>query len=196
MRKIFVIGRDPVPAEFVLGPSESLEISLVVLPGVSCEENVRISLDGEGASASVRGLFLCKGDEKVTLNVDLVHARQGCSSDQLFKGIAGGSARACFNGRILVVKDAQKTKAFQACHSLLLSDKARVEARPQLEIYADDVECSHGATSGSLNPDEQFYMRSRGIPEQEARRLQMISFLSAVMEGLDEEMQGEILSAI
>ena len=92
--------------------------------------------------------------------------------------------------------DAQKTEAYQENHNILLDDTARVETRPQLEIYADDVECSHGATTGYLNPDEQFYMRSRGIPEDEARRLQVISFLSSVLEDVPEEVRDGILAAI
>lgn len=196
MRKVFVAGKDTLPRELVLGAGEHLALSIVVLPGVSLEEHLRIDLGAPGASADIMGLYLCKGEEKVVLNVDVVHSGGSCTSRQLFKGIVGGSAKAVFNGKILVVRDAQKTKAYQANHTLLLSDKAKVEARPQLEIYADDVECSHGATSGFLNPDEQFYMRSRGIPEEEAKRLQMISFISPVMEDLPEELKDDILAAL
>ena len=95
-----------------------------------------------------------------------------------------------------VAPDAQKTKAFQENHSILLSEGAVVETHPQLEIYADDVQCSHGATTGYLNHDELFYLRSRGIPEAEARRLQMISFISPVISHLPEEMQEQIISRL
>lgn len=196
MRQVFVIGKDVLPACFEVGTGESLELSVVVLPGVSCAEKLRVEMTGPGASADIRGVYLCRGDEKVSIDVDLAHRSGGCTSRQLFKGIVDGTARAAFNGRILVVQDAQKTKAFQENHSLLLSERAVSESRPQLEIYADDVECSHGATSGYLNPDEQFYMRSRGIPEDEARRLQMISFLSPVLEGLPESLREEILAGL
>lgn len=91
-----------------------------------------------------------------------------------------------FYGLIYVKQDAQNTKAYQENHNILLSEHARVETKPQLEIYADDVECSHGATIGRLNEDEQFYMRSRGIPEDEARVLQMISFISPIVEHLED----------
>ena len=196
MRQVFVIGRDVLPPEFQLGEGESLELSLVVLPGVNCSERLRLDLGAPGASADIRGLYLCTGDERVAIDVDLVHSSGACTSRQLFKGIVGGTARAAFHGRILVVEGAQKTKAYQENHSLLLSTGAVCESRPQLEIYADDVECSHGATTGYLDPEAQFYMRSRGIPEEEARRLQMVSFLSPVMEGLPSELQQEVLEAI
>ena len=104
----------------------------------------------------------------------------------------GGTARASFDGLIYVAQDAQKTEAYQENHTLLLSDAARIESRPQLEIYADDVKCSHGATTGYLNPDELFYLRSRGIPEAEARQLQMIAFLAPVLRRLPEPISEEI----
>lgn len=101
-----------------------------------------------------------------------------------------------FDGRIVVAPDAQKTEAYQTNQNLLLSDDAVVESRPQLEIYADDVKCSHGATVGSLNTDEQFYMRSRGISESEARRLQMISFLAPALEGVGEDVRETVINCL
>lgn len=109
----------------------------------------------------------------------------------------GGRAHSDFFGKITVAQDAQKTEAYQSNHNLLLSEDARVNTRPQLEIYADDVKCSHGATVGRLNEEEQFYMRSRGITVQEARALQMISFLNPVLSAIgDEAVVEEIKAAI
>ena len=105
-------------------------------------------------------------------------------------------ARARFDGRIIVNQDAQKTEAYQTNRNLLLSENAVVETLPQLEIYADDVKCSHGATVGYLDENEQFYMRSRGISLEEARRLQMLSFLSPVMEGLGEDVCNGIVGSL
>ncbi|MCF0175549.1 MAG: SufD family Fe-S cluster assembly protein, partial [Bacteroidales bacterium] len=133
------------------------------------------------------GLYICPDEEKVDISVRLRHNLPGCVSRQLFKGVAGGRSRVVFDGRIIVVQDAQKTEAYQENHNLLLSTDARVDTRPQLEIYADDVKCSHGATVGSLNEDEQFYMRSRGISLEEARALQIISFLSPVLDSIGDE---------
>lgn len=192
----YIIGRDQVPCLIRLGEGESLRWTFVALPGTSCRLSVEIDLDGPGASVDLAGLYLCKDSEDVRIDVLLKHNSGGCVSRQLFKGIVGGTARASFDGLIYVKQDAQKTKAYQENHTILLSDTAVVESRPQLEIYADDVECSHGATSGFLNAEELFYMRSRGIPEEEARRLQMISFIAPVAERLSEDLKAEIYDSL
>lgn len=198
MDKIFVIGKDVVPQYVRLDAGGKLNWTLVYspAPGLSLPEKISVEVDlcGEGAELDIAGLYLCPQDEKFQLDVLVKHVSGGCRSRQLFKGLAGGNARVKFNGLIYVAKDSQKTKAYQENHTILLSDTARVETRPQLEIYADDVECSHGATTGYLNPDEEFYMRSRGIPEEDARRLQIISFLSPILSRLPEEMQNDIIS--
>lgn len=186
-RQVYIIGTDAVPQKIVLDRGDTLDMVLVVLPGVSTDVSVSVDLVGAGASAEIYGLYLCTGDQQVRIRTEIRHESGGCTSRQLFKGLAGGSARASFDGLVYVRQDAQQTKAFQENHNILLSDSARVETRPQLEIYADDVECSHGATIGRLSEDELFYMRSRGIPEDEARVLQMISFLSPVVGRIPDE---------
>ena len=196
MDSVFIIGKDTVPQHVRLNDGEQLRWTFVILPGVSACVDVDIDLCSPGSSADLAGLYLCPADEEVRLDVAVRHQCGGCRSSQLFKGIVGGSAKASFDGLIYVKRDAQKTKAYQENHTILLSDKALVETRPQLEIYADDVECSHGATTGFLNADEEFYMRSRGIPQDEARRLQMISFLSPVLSRLPEAMAAEIISSL
>lgn len=191
---IYIIGKDEIPASVSLEANERLEWTLVCLPGTSAKVNIDIDLDGPGAEVDLAGLYLCHSAEKVTLNVNVRHNSGGCTSHQLFKGIVGGSANASFDGLIYVAHGAQKTKAYQENHSILLSSTAKAESRPQLEIYADDVECSHGATTGFLNEDELFYMRSRGIPEKEARRLQVISFLAPILARLPEGLRDDIVS--
>ena len=156
-------------------------MSFVVLPGESKDINVYVDLVGEGAELDLKAMYITRGEEKVNFNILVHHRVPGCRSTQLVKGIAGGNSKVTFNGTIVVAPDAQKTEAFQENHNILLSESAKVETRPQLEIYADDVKCSHGATIGRLNEDELFYMRSRGIPRQEAEALQMLSFLSPVI---------------
>ena len=193
---IYIIGKDEIPARVSLKENERLDWTLVCLPGTSADVSIDIELDGPGAEVDLAGLYLCRTDEKLTLKVNVRHNSGGSVSRQLFKGIVGGRSRAEFDGLIYVKRDAQQTKAYQENHNILLTDTARIETRPQLEIYADDVECSHGATTGYLNPDEQFYMRSRGIPEAEARRLQMISFLAPVLDRLPEELREEAVSMI
>ena len=190
--RVYVIGRDSVPQFLRLDAGEELCMTLVVLPGTDARLQLEVDLCGPGASLDLGGLYLCPGAERVDLQVLVRHAVGGCTSRQLFKGIVGGTARAGFDGLIYVAPDAQKTQAFQENHTLLLSDTARTESRPQLEIYADDVQCSHGATTGYLNPDELFYLRSRGIPEAEARQLQMQAFLAPVVRRLPDALAEEI----
>lgn len=173
---------------------EKVSMTLLYVPGLEWDEReLEINLNGPGAELDLAGLYLCPSSEELQIKVNVRHNSGGCLSRQLFKGIVGGRARASFDGLIYVAQDSQKTKAYQESHSILLSSDARAESRPQLEIYADDVECSHGATTGFLNPDEQFYMRSRGIPEAEAKRLQMLSFIAPVLSRLDESRQNTVL---
>ena len=163
-----------------------VDMVLLVMPGVSCDVKLDVRLAGEGAEANIYGAYVCGGEEKVKISVDMHHDLPHCNSRQLFKGIAGGTSRVDFYGKIIVAQDAQRTEAYQENHNILLSDGARVDTKPQLEIYADDVKCSHGATIGRLNEEEQFYMRSRGITLEDAKVLQMISFIAPVLEQLSE----------
>lgn len=191
--RTYFVGRDVVPETIVLGRDEELSVLLIALPGVSADVSLKVDLNGEGARFALNGVGISTADEKIRVHVELRHNVPGCSSSQLFKNLVGGMARVDFYGRIIVAQDAQKTEAYQANHNLLLSETARVNTKPQLEIYADDVKCSHGATIGKLNEDEQFYMRSRGISLAEARLLQMISFVSPVFELVPEETERERL---
>lgn len=187
MAKVYLIGKDDIPGRISLGKGELLDMVLVALPGVSADIGLEVDLDGEGAELNLYGLYLCPNEERLNINVKVAHNVGRCTSRQLFKGIVGGRSRTGFYGLIYVAKDAQQTKAYQENHNLQLSEEAKVETRPQLEIYADDVECSHGATVGKLDEQEQFYMRSRGIPEDKARELQMISFISSVAAQVEDE---------
>lgn len=175
--------RDPfagLKPQYTVGAGEKLELTFVVLPGESRDIDVAVDLVGEGAEVSLKGLYLCGGDERVNFRILMHHRAPGCVSRQLFNGIAGGSSHVTFEGRIIVAPDAQKTEAYQENHNIVLSDLAHAETMPQLEIYADDVKCSHGATVGRLDEEALFYMRTRGVPEKDAKVLQMLSFLSPV----------------
>ena len=167
---------------------------LLVYPGVSTDISLNVELQGARAQANIYGVYVCGADERVKIAVDMHHKVPYCNSRQLFKGIAGGKSRVDFYGKIIVAQDAQRTEAYQENHNILLSDDARVDTKPQLEIYADDVKCSHGATIGRLNEEEQFYMRSRGITLEDARVLQMISFLAPVLESIPDEAKREEIS--
>jgi Fe-S cluster assembly protein SufD len=186
----------PPEGQYQVAAGEVLNLQYVVLPGQSRDIDVSIDLTGPGAEAHIKALYLCGADEKVNFHILMHHRAPGCHSTQTIKGIAGGTAQVQFHGIIVVAPDAQQTEAYQENHNLLLSETALVETSPQLEIYADDVKCSHGATVGRLNEDELFYMRSRGIPEADARILQMISFLSPVTANLSETQKADIESAL
>ena len=181
MDSVYVIGRDAVPSFLRLAAGESLKMTLVVPEGESCKLALEINLDGPGASLDLAGASMSRGSEEVDIHVTVRHNVPGCRSEQLFKSVVGGSAKVSFDGLVYVERDAVRTVAHQQNHSLLLSEGAVAQSRPQLEIYADDVECSHGATTGYLNPDELFYMRSRGIPEDEARQMQVEAFLAPII---------------
>ena len=185
----------PPRGQYQVLSGEVLNLEFVVLPGESRDIDLSVDLVGEGAQAHIKALYLCKADEKVNFRICMHHCAPGCHSTQKINGIAGGSAQVHFDGTIVVAPEAQQTEAYQENHNIVLTEEAKVETRPQLEIYADDVKCSHGATVGQLNPDELFYMRSRGIPEAEARTLQMLSFLSPVIPaGRGDEIEKAIRS--
>lgn len=171
---------------YAVGAGESLRMSVIVLPGARVDIPLRVDITGPGAEVLLSGLYVSDGADRVRLETEVRHLSGGSVSRQLFKGIAAGNATVEFYGRILVAEDAQRTEAYQESHNLLVGETARVETRPQLEIYADDVKCSHGATVGQMDAGALFYMRSRGIPEEEARRLRMESFLAPVLATLPD----------
>lgn len=186
-REIYILGETVLPPVVRLEAGEKRSAAFVVPRGVSGSFEVVYELAGEGAELDLTGVYACCGEQKVDFRITVRHLCAGCVSHQLFKGLAEDEARVKFEGLVYVAAGAEKTEALQENHSMLLSENAFVQSSPQLEIYADDVICSHGATVGSLDENEQFYMRSRGISLEEARRLQILSFLSPVLEGLPEK---------
>ena len=191
MTEIIIVSEAQLCRQIEVPAGENRDMILLVYPGVSTDIALNVELQGEGAQANIYGAYVCGADERVKIAVDMHHKVPHCNSRQLFKGIAGGKSRVDFYGKIIVAQDAQRTEAYQENHNILLSDDAKVDTKPQLEIYADDVKCSHGATIGRLNEEEQFYMRSRGITLEDARVLQMISFLAPVLEAIPDEAQRE-----
>ena len=191
-----VTGLSRIPANIEVGADASLDLTVIVLPGVSARIPLTIDLTGAHSKVRLSGIYLCSGHDDVTFDITMHHRTGDCRSQQTFNGLASGEAKCGFFGKIVIAPDAQRTEALQENHNILLSDSARVNTKPRLEIYADDVKCSHGATVGKLNEDEQFYMRSRGIPEDEAKVLQMISFVAPVLETIPEEaIDGELSRA-
>jgi Fe-S cluster assembly protein SufD len=144
-------------------------------------------LGGEGAESHSYGLFLADKWQHVDNFVNVDHASPNCTSNQLFKGVLDEMATGAFNGRILVRPDAQHTLAYQKNNNILLTDDAKMDTKPQLEIFADDVKCSHGATVGQLNNDALFYLQSRGINKREARLMLMFGFAHEVIQNIRVE---------
>ena len=153
----------------------------ITLGGSLVRNNVYAVLDGEGAQCALNGLYLVDGDQHVDNYTQIDHVKPHGTSVELYKGILSGKGRGVFNGKIVVHKDAQKTDARQANKNLLLSAHAIVNTKPQLEIYADDVKCSHGSTIGQLDKDALFYLRSRGLDFESARSLLSYAFASEVV---------------
>lgn len=164
-----------------LAQESSFCCTFVSLHGGKLENRMEVQLQGSGACCQANGLFLADGDQQVDFYIQAHHLAPKCTSNQLFKGILDDRAKAVFEGMIRVAPDAQKTQAYQANHNLLLTRESKIFTRPQLEIYADDVKCSHGATVGRLDEQALFYLRSRGIGLQEARILQQLAFLHDVL---------------
>jgi Fe-S cluster assembly protein SufD len=159
----------------------------VTMGGALVRNDVHTILDGEGIDARVDGLYLAGGRQHVDNHTFIRHAKPHCHSFELYKGILDGHARGVFNGRIYVDPAAQKTDAKQENNCMLLSDDARINSNPQLEIFADDVKCTHGAAIGKTDDTSLFYLRSRGIPLVEARDLMVYAFASEVLERIEEE---------
>ncbi len=152
--------------------------------GTMTRVEINALLDGEGADCRLRGLYVAGGTQHVDNRTAIEHARPHGTSQELYKGVLGGRSRAVFNGKIVVRKEAQKTDAQQSNKNLMLSRDAEIDSKPQLEILADDVRCSHGTTIGQLEEDELFYLRSRGLNERVARELLVHGFAGEVLDGI------------
>ncbi len=153
----------------------------VTLNGGFVRNDLNIVLDGEHCEAHMYGLYLPNGKQHIDNHTLVDHAKPNSYSNELYKGILEDRATGVFNGKIYVRPDAQKTNAYQSCKNVVRSPDATMNTKPQLEIYADDVKCSHGTTTGQLNDEALFYMRSRGIPKEQAQTLLMYAFAEDVM---------------
>lgn len=152
--------------------------------GKLTRNNLNFFQDGERIDSTLKGITIIDGKQHVDHYTLVSHNQPNCESHQNYKGIYDGSSVGVFNGKIYVDKIAQKTDGFQKSNNILLNEKANIYAKPQLEIFADDVKCSHGCTIGQLNEDAMFYMRQRGIPKKEAKALLMYAFTDEVMESV------------
>jgi Fe-S cluster assembly protein SufD len=156
----------------------------ISLGGSFVRNDIVVTLNGSGAECTLNGLYLADGRTLVDNHTTIDHAQPHCSSRELYKGILGDHARAVFNGKIVVRPDAQKTDAKQTNKALLLSEDAQINTKPQLEIFANDVRCTHGAAVGQMDDEALFYLRARGLGEQHARRILIRAFAADVLNRL------------
>jgi Fe-S cluster assembly protein SufD len=171
------------------------------LGGRLARNDVNALLDGDGAECTLNGLYLADGERLVDNHTMIDHAKPHCPSHEVYKGILGGKARAIFNGKIVVRQDAQKTDAKQTNRALLLSDNASINTKPQLEIFADDVKCTHGAAIGQLDEDAIFYLRARGLTYFEARDMLIHAFAGQILDrvkidSLKRALEGELYAQL
>jgi Fe-S cluster assembly protein SufD len=169
---------------------------LVDVGGDLVRNNLNTILQGQNTMTNYYGVYLAKGQQHIDNQTFLDHAMPHCGSNELYKGILDDRGRGVFNGKVIVRQDAQKTNAFQQNSSLVLSNNAAMDTKPQLEIFADDVRCSHGATIGQLDESSVFYLRSRGIKEAQARQLLQQAFLLEVVENMPIEAVREYAEAL
>jgi len=171
------------------------------LGGAIVRNDLGAVLAGSGVDCTLNGLYLADGTTVVDNHTTIDHAEPHCSSHEVYKGILGGRARGVFNGKIIVRQDAQKTDAKQTNKALLLSDTAQINTKPQLEIFADDVKCTHGATVGQLDEDALFYLQARGIGRADARGILIRGFVGDIVNRvafgpLRERLDGWLLAQI
>ncbi|MFQ5843356.1 MAG: Fe-S cluster assembly protein SufD [Planctomycetota bacterium] len=170
--------------------------NVVTLGGRLVRNDVTVALCGEGVVSTLNGLFMTRGTQHVDNHTRIEHRRPHGESHELYKGVLDDRSSGVFTGRIHVFEDAQQTDAYQSNANLLLADTAVVDTKPQLEIYADDVKCSHGAVVGQLDQDALFYLRSRGLPEPAARSLLVRAFSGEITERLGAAAARERVEAL
>jgi Fe-S cluster assembly protein SufD len=169
------------------GKSSKVTFNNITLHGGLVRNNIFVSLDGENSENYTNGLYFLDKGQHVDNYVFVEHKKPYCTSNQLFKGILDDYSTGAFTGKILVYRDAQKTLAYQSNKNILLSDDTKIDSRPQLEIYADDVKCSHGSAVGQMDENAMFYLQSRGISQKEARFMLLSGFSNEVIKQIEAE---------
>lgn len=167
--------------------SSNLEGFSIMCGGKLTRNNLDIIIDGEGANSTLNGLYCLNGAQHADNHTSVDHRFPNCTSNQLYKGILNGSSRAVFNGKIFVKPIAQKTNSYQLNKNLLMGKDCRVDTKPQLEIFADDVKCTHGATIGQLDPDEIFYLQTRAIPKDKVIQMLARGFVDELLNMIKDE---------
>jgi Fe-S cluster assembly protein SufD len=163
------------------------EINTLTLDGVFVRNDIQVEINGEHAQSYLNGAYWLKEEQHVANYTTIDHRVANCESFETYKGVATDKATAVFNGKVFVRKDAQKTNAYQSNANVLLSENASINSKPELEIYADDVKCSHGSTTGQLDENALFYLRARGLSEAAAKNLLLQAFMEDVLAYVKNE---------
>ena len=179
-----------------LGARSAFTSNAITLGGALARNNVSALFAGEDAECTLNGLSVATGTQHIDNHTVIDHALPRCRSHELYKAVLDGASRGVFNGKIFVRQDAQKTDAKQTNRTLLLSDEATIDTKPQLEIFADDVKCTHGAAVGQLDEEQVFYLRSRGIAEADARDLLTFAFATDVINRVHVDALRDRLDAL
>ena len=182
-RKAFHIARMEVDQE----RNSNFRSHSISIGGDLTRNEFNARFNDEGGECTLNGLFMLEGSQLFDAHTLIDHAKPHCNSHELYKGILDQKSRGVFNGKVIVRKDAQKTNAFQENNNILLSDESLVNTKPQLEIFADDVKCSHGATIGQMNEEAKFYLKSRGIGEEASKAILLHAFASDVITSIKIE---------
>ncbi|NOZ35611.1 MAG: Fe-S cluster assembly protein SufD [Chlorobi bacterium] len=172
----------------------SFKSNIVTFCGSAVRNNFYAEFKNEHAAVDLQGIYMPDKEQTVDNFIEINHAKPNCRSNQVFKGIIDNKAVAVFTGKVFVARDAQKTDSAQSNQNLLLTDYARIHSRPQLEIYADDVICSHGSTTGQLDKEALFYMKTRGVPEKRAKTMLMKAFLRDVTDKINADRYREYVN--
>lgn len=162
-------------------------VNTITLNGGWVRNNLNIDVLGKNCETNLNGTYVLNGTQHVDNHTCVDHLEANCESNELYKGVMDGKSTAVFNGKVFVRKDSQKINAYQSNGNVLLSDEATVNSKPELEIYADDVKCSHGSTTGQLDDDAIYYLRARGISEKSAKALMVTAFIGDVIEKIENE---------
>ena len=162
-------------------------INTITLDGLLVRNNLNIAVNGQNCNTHLNGMYLTKGRQHVDNQTIVDHLVPNCESFELYKGVMDENSTAVFNGKVFVRKDAQKINAFQSNGNVLLGENATINSKPELEIYADDVKCSHGSTTGQLDEEAVFYLRARGISEKAARHMMISAFVGDVLTKIENE---------
>lgn len=162
--------------------------SILSTGGSFFRQNITASHGGKNCHTELNGFYAVDGDRQADFLTHVRHMHPECTSDEMYKGVASERGKAIFNGKVFVAKDAQKTNAYQSNKNILLSEEALIRSKPELEIYADDVKCSHGSTTGQTDDKALFYLRSRGIRENEAHKMLMLAFAGDVLERIPNQL--------